>query len=555
MACLGKYLNGVDPANITSLEELLEKTDLKSVHELLKQQGIATLEAFMMLTPSAIETMGVTKGLRIRLLRAAEMMRQARPVEFPREEDALMSDTGEADTMPPKHNSTSSLYIDSTISSPDFTRVVFCVSILVHDLIVEGEASHQAKLAAGLTPTNPCALFRPKEIFVTGKRQREEDDTSGRGGPLARPAAPAPQPTTFAVGASSSSAAAQMMPPPPPRQALRQASSSDAVAMDCTGYGDAGAAASTTPSPPLPRTVLVEAPPHQPPLWMSSSSSSSSASGGYNPHMDGRPKMDDRPNMGSSACADSTSCAANAAEPMDTEIPGEDEICQALQQMHALMRMHPGCLVVAMIYIERLRRGTHSDLLVSTWQPTLFAAVILAQKVWEDGRHYRAPKDYVLLNAVRSACPPCTPLTCPPSALLNAVRSACPPCTSLFPSPLRRPSPAPLPAPSRPPTSHSQTVTKAQMAQLERDFLQAIDYNVGIKAAVYTEWYFKICTFAERLSAPLRPLGKDVATLLEIRGAAFEEKILAERPQSLSDPTLSDSCKAPPAPRSRIVLS
>ena len=97
------------------------------------------------------------------------------------------------------------------------------------------------------------------------------------------------------------------------------------------------------------------------------------------------------------------------------------------------------------------------------------------------------------------------------------------------------------------------------MAQLERDFLQAIDYNGGIKAAVYTEWYFKICTFAERLSAPLRPLGKEVATLLEIRGAAFEEKILAERhaerPQSQSDPTLSDNCKAPPSPRSRIVLS
>ena len=330
-----------------------------------------------------------------------------------------MSDTGEADTMPPKHNSTSSLYIDSTISSPDFTRVVFCVSILVHDLIVEGEASHRAKLAAGLTPTNPCALFRPKEIFVTGKRQREDDDTSARGGPLARPAAPAPQPTTYAVGASSSSAAAQIMPPPPPRQALRQASSSDAVAMDCTGYGDAGAAASTTPSPPPPRTVLVEAPPHQPPLWTSSSSSSSTASGGYNPNMDERPDM----------VADSSACAAYAAEPMDTEVPGEDEICQALQQIHALMRMHPGCLVVAMIYIERLRRGTHSDLLVSTWQPTLFAAVILAQKVWEDGRHYRAPKDYVLINAVRSASPlarlsslrpshaphlpPTPPLTCP----------------------------------------------------------------------------------------------------------------------------------------------
>ena len=41
----------------------------------------------------------------------------------------------------PKYNSTSSLYIDSTISRPCIDEIIFCVSIVIHDRIEEGEGA------------------------------------------------------------------------------------------------------------------------------------------------------------------------------------------------------------------------------------------------------------------------------------------------------------------------------------------------------------------------------------------------------------------------------
>ena len=52
--------------------------------------------------------------------------------------------------------------------------------------------------------------------------------------------------------------------------------------------------------------------------------------------------------------------------------------------VHACSRFSPGCLVVGLIYIERLRRSAGAMLLAETWQPILVTALILAQKVWED---------------------------------------------------------------------------------------------------------------------------------------------------------------------------
>ena len=39
----------------------------------------------------------------------------------------------------PKYNSTSSLYIESTITKPCIDEIIFCVSIVIHDRIEEGE--------------------------------------------------------------------------------------------------------------------------------------------------------------------------------------------------------------------------------------------------------------------------------------------------------------------------------------------------------------------------------------------------------------------------------
>ena len=76
--------------------------------------------------------------------------------------------------------------------------------------------------------------------------------------------------------------------------------------------------------------------------------------------------------------------------------------------------------------------------MASTWQPTLLTAIIVAQKVWEDQRYLNV--DFTKL------CP---------------------------------------------------ALTLQQLNQLEKQFLTLLDYNVGISAAVYTEWYFRLCDLCE----------------------------------------------------------
>ena len=58
----------------------------------------------------------------------------------------------------PKYNSTSSLYIDSTISKPCTDEIIFCVSIVIHDRIEEGEAELQ---------NNPTMMDNLPDMFNT----------------------------------------------------------------------------------------------------------------------------------------------------------------------------------------------------------------------------------------------------------------------------------------------------------------------------------------------------------------------------------------------------
>ena len=47
-------------------------------------------------------------------------------------------------TPKPKYNSTSSLFIDSTITRPCIDEIIFCVSIVIHDRIEEGARNSRA---------------------------------------------------------------------------------------------------------------------------------------------------------------------------------------------------------------------------------------------------------------------------------------------------------------------------------------------------------------------------------------------------------------------------
>ena len=284
--------------------------------------------------------------------------------------------------LPPQRripNSTSSLYIESTIAHPDLLEVCFCVSLVVHDLIVEGEASLAARTSSSSAEDDPFSLFQPREIFqLASKRSRsvfEAADVSDGGGSSS--SSSMLEPTRRAGGASVES------------------------------------------------------------------------------------------------------------------IPTEEDIRASIAEVHSLAHFSPGCLVVALIYMERLRRGAGALLLVSTWQPTLLIAILVAQKVWEDQRYLNV--DWSKL------CP---------------------------------------------------LLTLQQLNQLEKQFLTLLDFNVGISAAVYTEWYFRLCDLCEKNQVRLRPMDSGEAQYLEIKASIYGNARKASI--SKSGPMPTDHT---PAPASRAVLS
>ena len=172
--------------------------------------------------------------------------------------------------------------------------------------------------------------------------------------------------------------------------------------------------------------------------------------------------------------------------PLAAEVPSEEDIRDSIADVHALARFTPGVLVVALIYIERLRRTTGALLLASTWQPILLIALIIAQKVWEDRSHLNV--DFTLL------CP---------------------------------------------------TLNLKQLNALERNFLRLIDYNVGVKATVYTEWYFHLCALCERNSMRMRPLDGQEAKALEISASRFAERQQTAQTESPRRPNSFPEMKLP----------
>jgi len=165
--------------------------------------------------------------------------------------------------------------------------------------------------------------------------------------------------------------------------------------------------------------------------------------------------------------------------PGESIVPAEEDISECIIRMHSLMKFSPGCLVVSMIYIERLRRAVGAELLASTWQPTLLVATIVAQKMWEDRLAAVLPYD------LSSMCP---------------------------------------------------ELTADRLRRLEVDFLNLIDYNITISASVYTTWYFRLVEFCEAKNVRLRPLSQEEAVKLEICTHVYADAMNKDSKRVASSP-------------------
>ena len=179
----------------------------------------------------------------------------------------------------------------------------------------------------------------------------------------------------------------------------------------------------------------------------------------------------------------------NQEQPADG--PTEQSIFQIIKSIYTIAEFSSECLVISLLYIERLCSTTKCALLICNWQPVLLSAMVVAQKVWDD------------------------------RCLSNADFSVI-----------------------------AASYTLKEVNDLEVKFLQLLQYNVSITASLYASYYFELRTLCEKKNATLnmKPLGADEAKSLEARTAAFETN--AKQTRKWQSMSVAEGCaRSPPRPR------
>jgi len=154
------------------------------------------------------------------------------------------------------------------------------------------------------------------------------------------------------------------------------------------------------------------------------------------------------------------------------EVPQEETIFHTIRSVYECARFPSECLIVSLVYMERLIAVSSVPILVTSWRPILLAALILAQKVWDDRSLHNL--DFSIF------CP-------------------------MF--------------------------TLKEINHLERKFLELIDFDVSVNTSLYASYYFQLRTLCQRENREftLKPMDASTAAILEARGLAYTGRFKKER--------------------------
>ena len=186
------------------------------------------------------------------------------------------------------------------------------------------------------------------------------------------------------------------------------------------------------------------------------------------------------------------------------EIPTEDMIFHTIRSVYECARIPAECLIVSLVYIERLIATSGCPMLVTSWRPILLSSLILAQKVWDDRSLHNI--DFSVF------CPMFTLREI--NFLEKKVREA-----------------------SSAANTHTHPVLAAHaycsrvlFHSLPFQFLELIDYDVSISASLYASYYFQLRTLCQRVDKEfsLKPMDIETAAKLEARGVAYKDKFKTE---------------------------
>lgn len=155
----------------------------------------------------------------------------------------------------------------------------------------------------------------------------------------------------------------------------------------------------------------------------------------------------------------------------DSHNPEHRQIYKFVRTLFNAAQLTAECAIITLVYLERLLTYAELDVASCNWKRIVLGAILLASKVWDDQAVWNV--DY---------------------------------CQIL------------------------KDITVEDMNELERQFLELLQFNINVPSSVYAKYYFDLRSLAEAndLSFPTEPLSKERAQKLEAMSRVMQDKVTAE---------------------------
>ncbi|KAK3927136.1 Cyclin-Y-like protein 1 [Frankliniella fusca] len=155
----------------------------------------------------------------------------------------------------------------------------------------------------------------------------------------------------------------------------------------------------------------------------------------------------------------------------DQHNPEHRHIYKFVRTLFNASQLTAECAIITLVYLERLLTYAEVDISPANWKRIVLGAILLASKVWDDQAVWNV--DY---------------------------------CQIL------------------------RDITVEDMNELERQFLEMLQFNINVPSSVYAKYYFDLRTLAEDndLAFPSEPLSRERAQRLEAMSRVCEDKVTAE---------------------------
>ncbi|CAG2176308.1 unnamed protein product, partial [Oppiella nova] len=149
--------------------------------------------------------------------------------------------------------------------------------------------------------------------------------------------------------------------------------------------------------------------------------------------------------------------------------PDHRTIYRFMRTLFSAAQLSPECAIITLVYLERLLTYAEIDIVPQTWKRIILGAILLASKVWDDQAVWNV--DY---------------------------------CQIL------------------------RDITVEDMNELERRFLELLQFNINVPSSVYAKYYFDLRSLADQndITFPTEPLNEDRAQRLEAMSRLCEDKLI-----------------------------